>query len=516
MDFVFYNFEHLVGFYLFRIMDILFLFFLSLPLSLLGFVFEIYPRLLNRKFGVDIWTHLLYLKEYHRQKGIPKKIENGFLVPGTYDYPPIFIFIISKFPFKLIEKYEFIFSPFFDALHLILIFFISYYLIDNILLALLTQALYILTPIIVLENSSTTPRSLGYTLFTILFLSLFLFIQNGNYLLLTTAITAGTFIFLSHRFTTQGFLFFSIFFSILDKNIIYFGIFMLSFVLAIIISRGFYLRVLRGHIGNLIFWRQNIKYRFAHQIKGNYKEHKTQDFVFKLYNQFLKFPPFVLTITNPWILPVFYILFFSYPGNPIMQQMVWWVIFSCILVFFTTWIPSLRFLGEPQRYLELSAFPVAFLSAWFFTKVLETNFAPIGIVYYISISIASLITIIVIQRKAIVKDRLRTITPEIEKMFDYLNTLKVKPRLLCIPHQITTNTIYHTGCPVFVNADYTNIEKISEVYPYLRKPIKKIMEKYQLDAVLLNEDYATINDLELKNYQIEKRMGNFVLLKVLS
>ncbi len=88
---------------------------ISLVAPVFAFIFEAYPRLVNRNFGVDIWTHLLYLKEYHRQKGIPKSIGNGFLVPGEYDYPPVFLFILSKFPFKIVEKYEFLFSPFFSS-----------------------------------------------------------------------------------------------------------------------------------------------------------------------------------------------------------------------------------------------------------------------------------------------------------------------------------------------------------------------------------------------------------------
>lgn len=487
---------------------------ISLIIPIIAFIFESYPRFLNRKFGVDIWTHLLYLKEYHKQKGIPKKIENGFLVPGSYDYPPAFIFILSKFPFKYVEKYEFLFSPFFDAIHLILIFFISFYLTNSLAIALVTQFLYMLTPIIIIENSSATPRSLGYTLFTIVFMLMFLFILSQNYLLILLAIFFGSLIFLSHRFTTQGFLFFSVFFSVIDKNIIYVIIFLISLILAIIISQGFYLRVLRGHIGNLIFWQRNIKYRFAHQIKGNYKEHKTEDFVFKVYNQFLKFPPFVFTITNPWTLPVFYILLFSFPSDILFQQFVWWVVFSYILALLTTWIPKLRFLGEGQRYLELSAFPAVFLSTGVLFKFLGTAISWYVIISYLLISILSFITIIVIQRKAIIKDTLRSITPQMEEMFTYLNSLKNKPRLFCIPHQITTNIIYHTNCPVLVNADYANIQKISEVYPYIRKPVRVIMKEYNLDMILLNEEYAHIGDLKLGKYVIVKRVDNFILLKL--
>ena len=489
-------------------------FLLSLIVPILAFIFEIYPRLLNRKFGVDIWTHLLYLKEFNKQKGIPKNIENGFLVTGEYDYPPIFILILSKFPLKLVEKYEFIFSPFFDSLLVLLIFFISFYLTHNILLSLLTQIIYILTPIIILENSSATPRSLGYSLFTILFLSIFLFVQNSQILFFLLAIACGTLIFLSHRFTAQGFLFFSVFFSVIEKNYIYISIFLISFMLAIIVSKGFYLKVLKGHIGNLVFWFKNIDYRFAHQVKGNYKEFKTEDFVFKLYNQFLKFPPFVLAITNPWTIPPLYMFFFYEPLSPLLTRLLFLVVFSYVLAITTIWIPTLRFLGEGQRYLELSAFPAAFLSSTFLFKYIGTDLGKILIVAYTIVGLASFIMTLVIQRKGIIKDRLRTLTPSMESMFSYLKSLKVKPRLICIPHQITTNTIYHTDCPVFVNANYTTINKISEVYPYLRKPIRKIMEKYDLDMILLNQEYAQPEDLKIR-YKIVKKIENFLLIKPL-
>ncbi len=486
---------------------------ISLIFPILGFIFEVYPRLLNRNFGVDIWTHLLYLKEYHKQKGIPGKIENGFLVSGEYDYPPVFIFILSKFPFKLVEKYEFLFSPFFDSLLVVLIFYISFYLTGNILLSLVTQIIYVLTPIIVLENSSATPRSLGYGLFTILFISLFLFIQNNQPIFLFIAILSGTLIFLSHRFTTQGLLFFSIFFSILDKNPVYLFVFVLSFLLAVVFSKGFYLKVLRGHLGNLVFWNKNVKYRFFHQIKGSYKEYKTEDFIFKLYNQFLEFPPFVLAITNPWTLPVFYIFFFAQPSDPLLFRMLSWVMLSYVLALLITWIPKLRFLGEGQRYLELSAFPTAFLASKLLFESLKTEFGILFMGVYVLFGIGSFITTVVIQRKGIIKDRLRTITPSMQEMFSYLKLLKEKPRLLCIPHQITTNTIYHAGCPVFVNASYASINKLSEVYPYLRKPVGEIMRKYNLDMILLNEDYANIKDLKLGRYKIIKRINNFLLIE---
>lgn len=101
-----------------------------------------------------------------------------------------------------------------------------------------------------------------------------------------------------------------------------------------------------------------------------------------------------------------------------------------------------------------------------------------------------------------------------EKIFEYLKSLSNKPNLLCIPHQITTNTIYHTDAKVFVNASYEGIGKISEVYPYMRRPVREIMKKNSLDMVLINTEYASLEDLNLGEHKIVKQFNNFCLVKL--
>ncbi len=481
-------------------------------IPIIAFFFEAYPRFINRKFGVDIWTHLLYLREYHRQGGIPGKISAGFIVEGEYDYPPAFISIMSKFPFKLVERYEFLFSPFFDAVHLVLVFWFSVLFSGSIQFALVVQALYTLSPIIPIENTSTTPRSLGYTLFSLTWILVFLFGQSGNFLLLAGAIGTSAGIFLSHRFTTQGLLFFSLMFSLVYGNVIFLAVFFLGLLIAFVVSKGFYRKVLGGHLANLAFWNDVIEYRFAHQVKGNIGADTSGDFIFRLYNQFIKFPPFVLAITNPWVLPVFIVPFFGTGMNQIEWYFFVWVLFSYILSVCTLSVKALRFLGEGQRYLELSVFPAAYLASRVLFYFLSTDYRTIVTIGYIIVGVAAVVTVVVIQRKAIIFEKLRTLTPDMETMFAYLKSQKAKPRLLCVPHQMTTNTIFHTDCPVFVNADYTHISKISDVYPYIRLPVAEVMKKHGLDMILLNETYASIGDLHVRSYKEVKRVGTFVLL----
>ncbi len=483
-------------------------------IPILAFILESYPRFINRRFGVDVWTHLLYLQEFHRQKRLPRNISNGFIITGDYDYPPIFIYILSLFPFKLVEKYEFLFSPVVDSIFMMLFGVITYVFTGSIVTTLLTQGMYILTPIIAIENSSATPRSLGYALFAFIAVFEFLYMGSGNTLYLYLSIFLGVWIFLAHRFSTQGYLFFSIVFTLIERRIEYAFVFVISLLLTIFISRGYYLKVLSGHLGNLRFWKANIQYRFAHQVKGLVAEKNPSDFVLYLYRFFLKFPPFVLAVTSPWMILAISLSLIPPVLEGFYLRMFWLVGFSYALSLFTLWIPQLRFLGEGQRYLELTAFPTALLSAVAFERLLEGSLSVIVIPAGLVVAILCLVTILVIQKKGIIDEKMRTVTPEIEHMFAYLKDLKKKPRLLCIPHQMTTSTIYHTGCEVLVNADYTNIIMISDIYPVLRKPILEIMHEFELDEILLNQNYAAIEDLHLKKYIVIKESGPFVLLKL--
>jgi hypothetical protein len=193
--------------------------------------------------------------------------------------------------------------------------------------------------------------------------------------------------------------------------------------------------------------------------------------------------------------------------------MALWVMISYVLSLLTLWIKPLRFLGEGQRYLELSAFPSAYLAMQYLFSTARTPFGIVGLVYAVT-GFSCVLTILVIQQKGIVKDTLRTYTKDMEAMFAYIRTVKPKPRLFCIPHQITTNTIYHTGCDVLVNADYRSIEKISDIYPFLKIPVKDVMKKYGLTMILLNTEYASIGDLHLRQYVLLYQVGSYVLLKL--
>lgn len=495
---------------------------LSLLFPLLGFILQTYTRIFNKSFGVDVWTRLLET-DHVRKAGhrIPEKIAGQFIVEGKFDYPPVFPFLLSFLPKKLVERYQGVVAPFFDSLNNILIFWAAYYFTNNLGIALLAQAIYTFTPVIALENSSLTPRSLGYFNFNLAFVSTIIYVQTGNFWALVGSVVFTTLIFLSHRFAMQSLLFLSAFFTIYTGNLYYLGIFILGFILATVLTKGYYLRVLKGHLYNIYFWIPNRDFRFAHQIRGLQKKDAKRDFVETVYTLLSKFAPVTMLGTNFWVGFAFVVLGLQFiPQNLLVLDIpqyistfVSWIIFFYFLGIPILMITYFRCIGEGYRYMEMASLPASVVASWLFFQLLETPLSPLAYILYGLLFIGNLGLILSVHR-TIIKDRNRSVTDDMEKAFAFLNDQEEKLRILCIPHQNTTNVIYHTKHQVFVNADNSGLIPMSVVYPVIKWPLTDTIKKYDLNLIFLKESFAKTEELKLDKYKEIFRSGDMVLLKI--
>ncbi len=110
----------------------------------------------------------------------------------------------------------------------------------------------------------------------------------------------------------------------------------------------------------------------------------------------------------------------------------------------------------------------------------------------------NLALIIFLQWKGIIKDKNRSMTSDMILVFSFINKYK-DPRILCIPHQITTMVLYNTKAKVLVDIESGTLQKISDVFPVLKKNVYEIAKKYNLNLLVLKKDYATMKELRIKN-----------------
>lgn len=494
-------------------------FLISLIIPLMSLFLQSYPRFFNKYFGVDVWTRLLEIehvkKANHR---IPKAIRKGFIIEGNFDYPIIFPWIFSFFSKKFLLKIQGFVSPFFDSLQNIFVFFIAYSLTQDIKVALLAQLMYSVIPIIPIENSYLTPRSLGYFNFTLAFYPLLLFHINGNIYLFFVSLFFTCTLFLTHRFALQSLVFISIFFSFVDHSFIYILNILLGFIFAVIITKGFYLIVLRGHLYNIYFWVVNYRNRFSHQIYGLTSKRKT-DWVGKIYILLSIFSPILVFAMNIWAFSAVVYIFLtlnivdSLSINPIYLKLSLWIIFFYIFGSIVLKIKRLIPIGEGQRYMEMTSVPSVILSSILFFYFLN-KFGKIIILILIFLLLTNLLLILFIQIKGIINDNNRTLTKDLRNVYTYINSRKGRPRILCIPHQITTMTVYNTKADILVNADNKGLMQIQEVYPVLKRSIPYLQKKYSIDYLLLKESFVKLGELRLNKPNIVFRSGDVILVKL--
>lgn len=479
---------------------------LSLIFPAISYLLQIYPRFFNKYFGVDVWTRLIETdiirkNHYRIPKGVIKK---GFIFEGYFDYPPIFILLLSLFSKKALEKYQGFIAPFFDALLNISVFFIAIQLTNNLYIALLAQLIYTLTPVVAIENSSLVPRSIGYLLFSLSFYSILFYTSTREHqvMFLILALIFSTLTLLTHRFATQSLLFISIFFALIEKSPIYLYVFALSMVIAIITSRGYYLRVLKVHITNIIFWSKNSNNRFAHQVYGHIPSNKNPDLVGIIYKLLTKLAPITLLISNVWILSALLFFITDAPKIVILEKMAIWAIFFYILAVLVLMIKYLIPIGEGYRYLEMTQLPTAILSSYFFFYFYNSPFKIFAIIVLILFLSGSLLVILIIQYKAVIKDKNRSFTKDMRNACRFVNKLSGTPRIMCLPHQITTMAAYNTKADILVGIDSHSVQYMGDFYPVLKKPISELAKKHNLDYLFLRESFAKLKDLKIRNAKI--------------
>lgn len=480
----------------------------GLIIPILSFFFQSYPRFFNRYFGVDVWSRMLetdYIRKNHHQ--IPmEKISDGFILEGFFNYPPVLLWILSFIPKKTLFNIQGFIAPISDVLQNILVFGITLQITGKIETALIAQLVYATIPLTVLENSYLTPRSLGYLNFTLAFYPLLLYSTWPNNLYLLISFSFLVLSFFTHKFATQSLFFACVFFSIIDnRSSLYLLTFMAAFVTAVLISRGYYLRILQGHIDNIRFWMRNFEYRFAHQIRGIIKKREKTDFVGQIYYLLGTFTPMTLIGTNIWIIfPLFFLISkllnwqFLPIDNLLLYKMSIWVLFFYFLSVLVLSIKYLIPIGEGQRYLEMSVAPTAVLTAIIFSVLIGTNYQYLVILLFILILIINISLTIFVQWKGIIDDKNRSLTKDMEKIFSFINKFKPRPRILCIPHQITTMILYNTTAKVLVDIQAGTLSKIDDIFPVLKKPVSEIAKKYNLNLLVLKKDYATMEELKLQ------------------
>ena len=124
------------------------------------------------------------------------------------------------------------------------------------------------------------------------------------------------------------------------------------------------------------------------------------------------------------------------------------------------------------------------------------------------------ISIIYIQIKVVLKDRMRTITPELWDCIAYLNEFGKKARVAIFPLQFGDALTYFIKGKVLTTYNNAGLANLSDIYPVVKIPLDELIKKFKINFILFDENHVTLKELNISKYHIEKNKKGYILLRV--
>jgi len=489
----------------------------AVGISLAGFALQVWPRLINRYFGIDTWRFTLLAQYIRDNKKLPESLPHKYIVPGSVDNPPLLPWLCSLFPKEWLDRNQGLISPMFDVLGSLTVYFMGYSATGQAAGGHFAQMAYLLTPVVPLEASNLSLRTLGSLIFTWAMLLVMSYVIHPSWWTFLLGVGGVVLLSMTHRMAMQVFFFTLFWMAMATGDVNHLLVFAVGILAAVFATKGLYLRYLRGHLLMISFWMYNIHNRLAHQVRGNpTKERKHTDFVRRIEHLIWTIPVAPFLAVNPWILYSFCAVFSVLPqaGDPWMKAYVLWsvTLFGLGILFN---LPLLRFLGEGQRYLEFGTSAAAAVAGAMILRF-QGNPEVWGIVRYVPciIGLGCLILVLFFQLKLVVKNPDKSITPALRALIDHLNSRPNPVRLACLPHGLADAVTYFLdNGQVLLSDNSVGVWELVDWFPLITKPLTEIAEKYDLNAFLVSTNFVKPEELDLPGYEITFSQDNLILFE---
>jgi hypothetical protein len=486
------------------------------------FILRALPRVGKPFVGHDTWAILLVVDELKKGNGY-NGVSRYFLIGGEHDYPPLFFYLLALFPSALLRKYNWIINPLLDSVNAAILFLLSFFLTGNILLSATAGAIYSVTPVVLEESLTLSTRIFGMILFNIALLNFTLYQLTMNSVFLVFMIATGTLVLLSHKFSTEVLWLLLLSFALVGRSYLPILVLLATVLGAILFSGGFYLKVLRGHLGIASFWLRHHSEYGADYIKKESQDTRPQPrSSSEIESDSGTFSPRRLLLRTKRVNPLYWVLRLN-PFNPfalvvlllpfvgIRSAWEWtliqWSVLTLILFYTATY---LRFLGRyPGRtqFLDYNAFPTALLCSVFAWAPYSWWTAFIVLVAFLLSLIQSSRVWVRVRRRSRAEDQ-----SLLEGIFDYLKK-SPKDGVICLPASHTYAIPYFTGKKVFYTMSARNYEKLGAFFPVLTVPIETLSQQYAINFVMIDKKSVPVDALGLSGFKPVMEQNDYLLLE---
>jgi hypothetical protein len=275
-----------------------------------------------------------------------------------------------------------------------------------------------------------------------------------------------------------------------------------SVLVALIVSKGFYINMIKAHWDIVSFWHENIKYWGSHQYyesslyrkegfistalhHGGWR-HQTRK-LFSLY----KYNAFIL------LLPLLAYHAIHHPqGKP--ENYLWvWMGLVCLWTLLTTFVPYFLALGGGHYYLYQTFFPLSLLTA----LSIESMSASLQGWLLIAWGIGFVYSVVKWGRycRSVSIQGVSTVGIDLKEVLDFLKTL-TKEGVYCIPFTLPDVTAYWTRKKVFWGGhSYGFHDLLKPYFPIMREDVRETLKKKPLNYLLFWRRYLkSLRDIGLE------------------
>jgi hypothetical protein len=457
--------------------------------------------------GVDAWFHLLYAEALRRDRRLPARVPHFLLERCEQRYPPLFAALLALLPRGARLRARSVVTPLLDCAQLALLLLVARAHGLDPRAALLAGLVYATTPTLVLEHSTLNPRALGSLLLTSFMLYAETVLSGGGPAPLVVGALAGALLLLTLKLGAQVLFVLVVATSLAYRDAAVAGMGLLSTVLALLLSGGFYLEVLRAHAEILRFYFRHAADLNAHQVYDSplYSErrppgHRPERFyrpglsgAWRLARGLLAHLPGVLLL--PW-------LAWRPAPDAWSAFLLLWTIAVCAAAVLTTFVPPLRFLGEGFRYLKFAAFPLALLigqalAAW------PEALAALGLVAASGW----------LERRLLWARPFETLDADLAAAVAYLRG-DPRQRIATLPSHLADPLACLAGKKVLWGGHSSGYGALEAWSPLIRRPISDLLDEYGVPLLLIDTRYVQPRDLGLEPaFRRAWERGRFVLLE---
>jgi hypothetical protein len=407
-------------------------------------------------------------------------------------YPPLFSGILALIPMGWLKNHGGKICQLIDILHGCIIFLAILWFSDNLIIASLSGLSYFLAWFPLSYNTQLQPRGLANLFLTVIMVGLWFYVDTHSFYIWAGVLVLSLILIFLHKMTIQMWVVSLLGFGVWAWDWKILLLIPASVLFALVISKGFYIKMMKAHWDIVSFWHENIKYLGSHQYYES-ALYRKEEFISTAFHQrgwshqarklfsLYKYNAFIL------LLPVLAYHAIHYPQGKLENYLWMWLGLVCLWTLLTTFIPYFQALGGGHYYIYQTFFPLFLLTG----LSIKSMSASLQGWLFVAWGIGFVYSVVKWERycRSVPGQKTLTVGNDLKEVLDFLKRL-TKDGVYCIPFTLPDATAYWTRKKVFWGGHSYGLHGMLKPYfPIMKEDVRGTLKNQPLNYLLFWRGY---------------------------